>query len=245
MKKIFAIVLAAIMVFGMTSAFAAENSEFLTWFEEEGTWRTVANDTTAKEGGTKGGFITDASGAPSKEDLQDILHFASLAVTSNGKTDWYMIAVTDPAEQKAIIGDKFGTAASDGTATILVFSERCIRTELRTDDTNVYTPDRGYYDAGIVTGYLNVAAIAKGFGTHMFMTPALEGVNGFNDGGIGLDCSKYIAGTTYVNGNDEETYSNDNMKFVCAVVIGTLDDTVETGLTTHHFPENFMFYEAK
>lgn len=245
MKKILALVIAAIMVLGMTSAFAAENSAFLTWFEEEGCWRTIANDTSAKEGGVKGGFITDASGAPSVEDLKDILHFASLGVTSNGKTDWYMIAVTDPEEQKAIIGDKWGVAASEGTATILVFTERCIRTELRTDDTNVYTPDRGYYDCGIVTGYLNIAAIAKGFGTHMFMTPALEGVNGFNDGGIGLDCSKYIAGTTYVNGNDEETYSNDNMKFVCAVVIGTLDETVETGLTTHGFPENFMFYEAK
>ena len=29
------------------------------------------------------------------------------------------------------------------------------------------------------------------------------------------------------------------MKFVCAVVIGTLDETVETGLTTHEFPDNW------
>lgn len=245
MKKILAIALAVVMLIGATSALAAENSAFLTWFEEEGCWRTIANDTSANEGGVKGGFRTDAAAAPTVEDLKEMLHFASRAVTSNGKTDWYMIAVTDPAEQKAIIGDKWGVATSEGTATILVFTERCIRTELRTDDSNPYTPDRGYYDSGIVTGYLNIAAIAKGFGTHMFMTPALEGVNGFNNGERGLDCSKYIDGTTYVNGNDEETYSNDNMKFVCAVVIGTLDDTVETGLTTHEFPENWMIYDAQ
>lgn len=248
MKKALAVVLTLVLALSAVCAFAEEYDagNFLAWFEEEGCWRTIANDTSAKEGGSKGGFVTDASGAPTKEDLDEIMHFTSLAVTSNGKTDWYMVVITDPAEQEAIIGDKWGVAASEGTATVLVFSERCLREDVRTDDTNVYTPDRGYYDAGIVTGYLNVACIAKGYGTHMFMTPGgLEGVNGFNDGDVGLDCSKYLAGTTYVNGNDEETYSNDNMKFVCAVVIGTLDETVETGLTTHEFPENYYFYEVK
>lgn len=243
MKKVVALVLTLALMLPCVAAFAEyDAASFVTWFEEEGTWRTITNDSSAKEGGTAGGFVTDASGAPSKEDLEAMLHMASLAVTSGGKTDWYMVAVTDPEEQKAIIGDKYGVAVSEGTATVLVFSERIIRDELRTDDTNSFQPDRGYYDAGIVTGYLNVAAIALGYGSHMFMSPALEGVNGFNNGERGLDCDKYLEGTTYYNAAKHESYSNENMKFVCAVVIGTLDETVETGLTTKEFPDNWSIW---
>lgn len=247
MKKLMSLMLCLALTFIVAGALAEgfDATQFPKWFEEEGTWRTIANDTTAN-GGAAGGFVTDASGAPSEEDLKEMLHMASLAVTSVGKTDWYMIAITDPAEQTAIIGDKYGVATSEGTATVLVFTERAIREELRTNDDNSYQPDRGYYDAGIVTGYLNIAAIAKGYGTHMFMSPSgLEGVNGFNNGERGLDCSKYIDGTEYYDGNFGEYYSNENMKFVCAVVIGTLDETVETGLTTHEFPDNWMIWEAK
>lgn len=248
MKKLVSLMLCLAMVLTVAGALAEgfDAAQFPKWFEEEGVWRTIANDTSAKEGGSKGGFITDASAAPTVEDLKEIMHMASLAPTSNGKTDWYMIAITDPAEQAQIIGEKYGVAASEGTATILVFTERAIREELRTDDVVGFAPDRGYYDSGIVTGYLNVAAIAKGYGTHMFMSPGgLAGVNGFNNGERGLDCEKYIAGTEYYDGNFCESYSNENMKFVCAVVIGTLDETVETGLTHHEYPDNWMFWEAK
>lgn len=246
MKKLVSLMLCLAMVLSVACALAEgfDATQFPKWFEEEGIWRTVNNDKTAT-GGAKGGFITDKSGAPSEEDLKEILHMASLAVTSNGKSDWYMIAITDPAEQTAIIGNKYGTATSEGTVTVLVFSERCIREELRTDDVVGFQPDRGYYDAGVVTGYLNVAAIAKGYATHMFMSPALEGVNGFNNGERGLNCDKYIAGTEYYCGSLHESFSNENMKFVNAVVIGTLDESVETGLTEKEFPDNWMIWEAK
>ena len=75
MKKTMALVLALVLLLGCTAAVAEEAfdaSQFTTWFEEEGVWRTVTNDTSAQEGGTKGGFITDASGAPTKEDLEAI-----------------------------------------------------------------------------------------------------------------------------------------------------------------------------
>lgn len=243
MKKVFALLLAAAMILTASCAFAdqIDTKDFTKWFEEEATWRTITNDQSAN-GGAKGGFVADASGAPTEQDLKDILHMASLAVTSTGKTDWYMIAVTDPAEQLAIVGDKYGVATSEGTVTVLVFSERVLRNEYRTDDSSSFAPDRGYYDSGIVTGYLNVAAISKGYGTHMFMSPSgtdVSGVNGFNEGNVGLDFTKYTAGLKYTNGNDGEEYSIENMKFVCAVVIGTLDETVETGLTTHEFPDNW------
>ena len=248
MKKIVALLMVLALALPATVALAEgfDAAQFPTWFEEEGVWRTVTNDTSMNEGGSKGGFIMDASGAPSIEDLKEILHMASLAVTSGGKTDWYMVAVTDPAEQEALIGNSVRNriATSEGTVTVLVFGERLLRPDVRQEE-NVYQPDRGYYDAGIVTGYLNIAAIAKGYGTHMFMTPSLPGVNGFNDGDIGLDCAKYLEGTTYINGATEEEYSTADMKFICAVVIGTLDPTVETGLTTHGFPDNWRIFDAE
>ncbi|MEF9972379.1 MAG: hypothetical protein RR893_00460 [Clostridia bacterium] len=247
MKKILSIML--VLLLGLSSiaasAEAFDAKGFSTWFEEEGVWRTVTNDTSAQEGGAKGGFITEASAAPTQEDLKAMLHMASLGVTSSGKSDWYMVAVTDPDEQRAIIGDKYGISASEGTATVLVFGERLIREELRTDENNKFQPDRGYYDAGIITGYLNIAAISKGYATHMFMSPALEGTNDFNDGGLGLDCAKYLDGTTYYMASKHESYSTENMKFVCAIVIGTLDETVETGLTTKEFPDNWSIWEKK
>ncbi|KPU43335.1 hypothetical protein OXPF_27760 [Oxobacter pfennigii] len=215
-------------------------SKFPKWFEEEGTWRTVENANTANN--HPGGFIKDASGKPSEENLKAMLHMASLAVTSGGKSDWYMVAVTDPDEQKVIIGDKYGEATSDGTVTVLVFGERLLRPDVRTDESNTYQPDRGYYDAGIVTGYLNVAAISLGYGTHMFMTPALPGVNGFNDGDIGLDAKKYLEGTKYYMASTHESFSTENMKFVCAVVIGTLDEKVESGVTQKEFPDNWIIW---
>ena len=243
MKRTLAFVLfLALMLPLIAGASAFDAKQFPTWFEEEGVWRTITNDTLGKEGGAAGGFITDKSGAPTEEELKTILHMASLAVTSGGKSDWFMVAVTDPAEQLAIIGDKYGKATSEGTVTVLVLGERLLREDVRTDTSNGFQPDRGYYDAGIVTGYLNVAAIAMGYGTHMFMTPALPGANGFNNGDPGLDVAKYIKDTTYVMGSTHEAHSTENMKFVCAVVIGSLDDTVETGLTNKEFPDNWIIW---
>lgn len=245
MKRTLAFVLVltlALPLFAIAETAPFDASYFPKWFEEEGVWRTITNDTSMSEGGTAGGFITDKSGAPSEEELKAMLHMASLAVTSGGKSDWFMVAVTDPAEQLEIIGSNYGVATSEGTVTVLVFGERLLRDDLRTDETNSFQPDRGYYDAGIVTGYLNVAAIAMGYGTHMFMTPALEGANGFNNGDVGLDASKYLEGTTYYMASKHESYSTENMKFVCAVVIGSLDETVETGLTTKEFPDNWIIW---
>lgn len=216
---------------------------FPKWFEEQGVWRTVTaewpdNDLT-------GGFVTDASGAPSDEDLESMLHMASLAVTSRGFADWFMVAVKDADEQMEIIGDSYGQITSEGTVTILIFSERLLADEHRTDGESNFAPDRGYYNAGIVTGYLNVAAIAKGYGTHMYMSPALPGENGFNDGAPGLDVARYLEGTEYINGSDGQSYSTENMKFINAVVIGTPDEAVEAGVTTKDFPDNWIVWDKE
>ena len=232
----------------LAAAKVYDASKFITWFEKEGTMRSVALDNATE--GTPTAFITDASGAPSDENLKKILHFASLAVSSGGKNDWYMVAVKDPDEQLAIIGKSTTgkpKCTSAGTVTVLVFSERILRPQFRTDKEGdpsfvAFQPDRGYYDAGILTGYLQAGAISMGYGTHMFQTPAIPGPNGFNDGGLGLETAKYLKGTKYLNASNNTQYSNDNMKFVCAIVIGTLDKKHTAGVTTRPRPDNWSIW---
>lgn len=214
--------------------FKAEN--FPKWFEEDsGLWRTVVN----------GSFKTDAASQPSKEDVEKILHYASLAPTSGGKTDYYMIAITDEAEQQAIIGSTYGVATSAGTVTILVLADRLYDETVRADGGAVKCqPDRGYYDVGIVSGYLNVATIALGYGSHYFMSPALPKDNGqFDSSAVGFDVSAYTKDLVYVNGNNgDEVKVAGNCKFVCAIVIGQLNEDAETKVTSHEYPENYTIW---
>lgn len=216
--------------------------QFLTWFYEEGAWRTLLNANPLE--GHPGGFVTDASGRPTREDVELILNTASLAVTSGGRTDWYMVLVEDTEAQHEIIGRLEGEprATSDGTVTVLVFSERLIRTDLRTDEVVGFAPDRGYYNVGILTGYLNMASIALGYGTRMFMTPNIPG-NGFHDGGRWLEAEHFLDGRYYVLGTTGDSFSTENMKFVNAVVIGTPDRSVETYVTDRLFPQNWSVWD--
>ncbi|MHB1314448.1 MAG: hypothetical protein ACYCX2_03050 [Christensenellales bacterium] len=232
----------------LAAAQVYDAAKFPAWLEEEGTWKSIALDGATP--GTTTAFKTDAASAPTDDQLKALLHFASLAVSSGGKTDWFLVAVKDPAEQTAIIGKSEAgnpKCTSAGTITILVFSERVLRPEFRTDaaleTTVAFQPDRGYYDAGIITGYLNVGAIAMGYGSHMFQTPTLPGINGFNEGGPGLDCAKYLEGTKYINGSTKQEFSNENMKFVCAVVIGTLDEKHTAGTTERLRPDNWIIWD--
>lgn len=216
--------------------------QFPQWFYQEGVWRTleIANALT----GHPGGFITDASGRPSMEDIELILNTASLAVTSGGRTDWYMVLVTDTEAQHQIIGRRndqpFST--SEGTVTVLIFSERLIRTDLRTDEVIGFAPDRGYYNAGILTGYLNMVAVALGYGTRMFMTPGIPG-NGFRNGERWLEAEHFLHGRYYIMGATGDRFSAENMKFINAVVIGTPNRSVETFVTQRLFPQNWSHWD--
>ena len=244
-KMLLALLLATCLLTTLTAgafADAIEPAEFTKWVEEDAVWRTATNVIAADE--IPAGLITDAAGAPTDEQLKEILHFASLAVTSGGQADWFLVAVRDAEEQQAIIGERAGIT-SEGTVTVLVLTERSIKTELRTNDFAPFNPDRGYYNAGIVSGYLNLGAISKGFATRFFMTPALPGTNGFNGGERGLDVEKYIEGTTFFHGTRETDLPTENMKFVAAIVIGTANTEIETYTTDHNFPENFIVWEAK
>ena len=228
---------------GLGTVGVFDPAQFPTWFYEEGSWRTVENVIPALN--HPGGFIQDPSGRPTMEHIELIMNTASLAGTSGGRTDWYLVVVTDTEEQHEIIGrnaDGTPRATSEGTIVVLVFSERLIREELRTDDVVRFQPDRGYYNVGIVTGYLNMAAISLGYASRMFMTPTFAN-NGFRDGERWLEAEHFLDGKYYTVGATGEVFSTENMKFVNAIVIGTLDQTVEAGVTSRLYPRNWSFWE--
>jgi len=242
-----------VALFGLTACNGDSNTgeefdgrAFLNWFYEDAQWRTLENASPIT--GHPGGFVTDTSGRPSDEDIELILNTASLAVTSGGRTDWYMVVVNDTDAQNEIIGDIEGLprATSDGTVTVLIFSERLIREDLRTDEVVGFAPDRGYYNVGILTGYLNMAAVSLGYGTRMFMTPNIPG-NGFREGERWLEAEHFLDGRSYIIGSTGETFSTENMKFVNAVVIGTPAEVEEnadgfTHATERLFPRNWSIW---
>ncbi len=184
----------------------------------------------SKEEGAISGFIMDASGKPTTEDLNDILDFTSK-----------------------------GIYTGEGTVTVLVYSERLVSEENQVSaDGTVYKyqVDRGYYDAGIATGYFNLAAIAHGYGTHMFQGTALSG------GAVGERSANYDqflkdedgSWLVYRNGDttSEQWYGDhpaENLKFVCAIVVGTMDTDINidgfTGPTVRsEYPANYAYWSG-
>lgn len=206
-------------------------SKFPSWVETDGLWRTV-NKTSFKEG---------AQYAPTEEQLNAIKKLVTLTPTSVGMTDYLMVALKDPKAQVDVVGE--GNANS-GTVTILIFGDRLIPTE-QSLGKHTQQLDRGYYNAGIASGYLNLGAVSQGLGTHFYMTPTypkkgsdltIEDVY-LKDKGY-----KYTLGyDPYKRGDEKgqvEAYGN--VKFIAALVVGTLDEQAETKVTDHHYPENFI-----
>ena len=242
--------LVAVMALGMPAgclpAASAEVVEvfdpgkFPAWFAEEGSWRTIVNRSAAND--FVSGFVTDASGKPGNEDIAAIMNFAVLADSARGRTPWYMVVIADTETQNAITQfdvEGIARATSDGTVTVLVFTEWALKEEYRTDDVMNYFPHEGYINAGILAGYANVAAVSLGYSTRIFMTLAPGG------GTLGErlpEAEQFLEGTYYTWGSTGDSYSTENMKFAMAIVIGTLDETVESGVTTALRPQNWSVW---
>jgi hypothetical protein len=231
--------------------------DFLDWVREDNHYRSVG--AVSKEEGAVTGFILDASGKPTKEDMDDILDFTSKAVASGGENDVYFVVVEDPQMQETIVGTSKGIYTGEGTVTVLVYSERLVAEENQVSQDGTvykYQVDRGYYDAGIATGYFNLAAIAHGYGTHMFQGVALTG------GAVGERSDNYDQflkdedgnWLVYRNGDttSEKWYGDhptENLKFVCAIVVGTMDSEMSidgfTGATVRsEYPANYAYWSG-
>lgn len=200
-------------------------SKFPAWVESDGVWATVVN----------GSFKDGVQYAPTDAQLRVLMHLVSLTPTSTGKTDYLFVILKDVAQQVDVVGKG---NANGGTVTALVFGDRLLPTNVSAGK-HAQQLDRGYYNAGIASGYLNLGAISLGFGTHFFMTtpyanPSLrpESIEDVYLKGKGY---KYTFGT-----NKAQVDAYGNLKFVCAIVIGTLDEKAQTKVTEHGHPENWV-----
>jgi len=218
--------------------------QFPAWFYEEGIWRAPVNRTA--QNNFVGGFVEDASGRPSYEEIETIMNMAMLAASAGGAANWYMVVITDTATQQAITQfDVPGRprVGSDGTVTVLAFGEALITPDQRTAP-GTYSPRIGYFNLGLLTGYLNIAAMSLGYKTRIFATMAYPGVP---VGERWPALERFIEGTTFTHGGTGAVHSTENMKFAMTVVIGThnpaaIDPVLESSTTIALRPQNWSFW---
>ena len=139
---------------GLAEAF--DPAGFIDWFNESGTWMTVAN----------GHWSNDPADQPTDEDLAKIFSATTKQQNAVHWTPWYFIVVKDVEEQRKILGDMWGdpaTLATEGTVTVL-----CLADQILTAEDGHVTPYAGtympttfaYYDSGLTCGLFGAAAAA-------------------------------------------------------------------------------------
>jgi len=241
-RSIILIGLAGILVFASCASFDA--SQFPKWVEEEGIWRSVSNQS----------FKKGAQNAPTEAQIKNIIDLAVKTPVSGGANDWFLLVLKDVAQQQDVVGKD---NAHDGTVTIMVFTDRVLEKHPR----NVpFAPDRGYVSAGTACGYINLGAISQGLGTHFYLTPAGYYINRPYIPAYTATTAKPAIEDVYLKGKGYQYFidgdyaanptGNPNgafydhygaLKFVLAVVIGNLDTTADTTVTTKKYHPNVVF----
>ncbi len=188
-------------------------SKFPAWVESDGLWRTVVR-TSFKDG---------TQYAPSEKDLKTIMRLASLTPTSTGKTDYLLVVLTDPAQQLDVVGKD---NANSGTITVLVFGDRLLPTNQSV----------GKHTQSVSLGYGTHFYMSTPYGTKDARTMTIE------DAYLKGKGYKYTLGADPQKQGDAqgqvEAYGN--LKFVCAIVIGTLDEKAQSKVTDKKYPENWV-----
>jgi len=218
------------------------------WFDaNEHIWRTVPN----------GAWSNDPKDAPTDDELNQIFSIASKTQTAVNWNEYFFIAVRDPAEQAAIIGDYWGEGCTtDGTVTILILADQVADQEMHKDTYEGYYMQTAFslFDVGMACGNLNLAAYDLGYSTHYFGTVNGSSV-GPNEGTVGFgvknyDISRFVEGKNYTRGwgFPEEEVQFDvegNAVLVACVVLGKPDASLDsTSAATHHGrPDNFAIWE--
>ncbi len=243
MKKWKVVLTAALVMFLAAGPGLAGNEEgvfdgaqFPEWLEAEGIWRTTP----------AGQFVDDEAYKPTEEDIETMMNMATMAPTSMGLNDILWVVLTDTEAQKDFLGDEHVT---DSTILALVFGDR-LYPEDESAGGHAQSLSRGYYNPGISTGYLNLAAISLGYSTRMYMTtkyanadpprPISAEEHILKDSGY-----EYVLGSAHPErgekGDTIEAWGN--LKFVGGVLIGTLDEEAETTVTQSIYKENWVIHD--
>ena len=236
MMKLGSMALAVAIAFTAASSAGAQAfdaSRFPGWVESDGLWKTV-NTTSFKDG---------AQFAPTEAQVKTIMRLVSLTPTSTGKTDYLLVVLKDVAQQVDVVGKG---NANGGTVTVLVMGDRLLAADASAGK-HAQQLDRGYYNVGIASGYLNLGAISLGLGTHFYMTSQYATAGNrkvtIEEAYLKDKGYKYTFGYDASKQGDAKGQADayGNLKFVCAIVIGTLNEMAETKVTDHGHPENWVY----
>ncbi|MEG0774613.1 hypothetical protein [Clostridium sp.] len=236
-----------------TSSQNGENGnslDVITWFKEnENTWRTVNN----------GSWSKDPKDAPTNKELEQILETASKTQSAVGWTPYYFVAIRDPQEQKAIIGEEqWKGSTSEGTVTVLILADQIADQEHHKDkyeEMYMQTPV-AYFDTGMACGLLNISAYSLGYSTHYFASPSGPSITPVDTHAFGFgqyptpnyDLSRFIGGKEYNRewGLGKKKYPVEgNVVMIGAVVIGKPDCSIDakTSVTQYNRPNNWTIWE--
>ena len=117
-------------------------------------------------------FSSDASSAPSDEELTTMLDFAMSSSSAHGLTPAHFIVIRDVEEQTKIASglEAFGMKAptSEGTVLVLICADTLRDEDVHASDYNGWYSQMyyGLYDAGAANAYLTLAAQTMGYGVH-------------------------------------------------------------------------------
>ncbi|MBQ1490427.1 MAG: FMN-binding protein [Blautia sp.] len=255
MKKILSIALALFLCLTPSLATAEEfdPSQFLDWFTDSYLWMTVQNEH----------FSSDPADQITDEELARIFKVAMLQQNAVHWNPYFFIVIKDVEEQKALIGDAFNAGtemATEGTVTVLLVADQILTQEEGhvTPYEGYYTPTVfAYYDSGLTSGVLGVAAATLGYQTHYFGT--VTGEHAPYD----LAEGKYQSMSYYIHDDYTRTWGFQNSYegeiaptsvypvagncvFVSAIVIGkrAADEELATWATMHARPDNWVIWDG-
>ena len=238
----------AVAVVGSGWAQTTRSLRLKQWFaDNEHIWRTVNN----------GSWSNNPKDAPTDAELTEILEIACKAQNAVNWNEYFFIAVRDPAEQAAILGTRWGAGcSSEGTVTILVLADQvAAQADHKAKYEGYYMQTVfSYYDAGMASAFLSMAAYDLGYRTHFFGTMDGSSV-GPNPGTYAYgtpkyDISRFVKGRNYLRGwgfpEKQVNYEVEgNCILIGSIVVGKPKADIDalSAVTKHGRPNNFAIWE--
>lgn len=208
---------------------------------------------------------------PTVEELTRMCDVAMMAQLAVQFSEVFCVVLQDVQDQFDVVGDYWdmlfnakGRSVTEGTATILFYADKILPQEEHAtpygsyvDSTtgkesevgNFYSQSatNAYLDTGIAMGWMQFAAHALGYNTHIF--GGLYGEAAKNDPTRYIDGKGLKRGWGFVHtfGEDIKDIPVDgNMKLVGAMVIGKVAEGEDamTAASKHMRPSNYSFYDG-
>ena len=225
------------------------------------TWMSVDN----------GYWSEDPQDQPTEEELIQMLDTAMKAQLAVQYSEVFCVVLTDYQDQFDVIGDYWdhsgkavGKSVTEGTVTVLFYADKILPQEDHASEYGVYldsttgeessygsyyqpAASSAYMDTGITIAWLQFAAHALGYNTHIF--GGLYGEAALNNPTQYIDGKNLMRGWGFPHEYGEDIKDiplEGNVQLVAAVVIGKVAEGVDatTAASMHMRPSNYTFYDG-